>query len=116
MSLLGGRFDPEKKIFSPPPPKFPNSPQTPFRPLALAETPPPPPPGIFNKKNRSPLPGASDSPSPSPNRKKNIRNVHQVLAWRSFIENSRNGGLTGEEGGGGPKGPRVSAGNWWGGG
>ena len=78
--FLGGRFGPEKKIFSPPPPKIPNSPQTPSRPLPILE-PAPPPRGIFNKETTAPPPGASDSPFPLPEPKKikNIRNVHQAF-------------------------------------
>ena len=58
------------KILSPPPPQ--KSPQTPSQPLA---TPPalgrtPPPSGIFNKNRSLPLPGASDSPFPSPRAEK----------------------------------------------
>ena len=68
-ALLGGHFGPEKKIFSrPPPPKFPNSPQTPSRPLRLLEN--TPLLGISIKIDPPPPPGASDSPFPFPEQKK----------------------------------------------
>ena len=84
-SSPGGRFGPEKKKFSPHPPKFPRSPQTPSQPLG-------PPPGIFppllgfsSKKTRFPLAPAPRTP-PSPPRAekklKNIRNVHQAVDFQ----------------------------------
>ena len=67
----------------PPRPQFPNSPQTPFRPLGASPAwrAPPPPLLEFSVENRpSPLPAPRTPPSPSQTRKKikNIRNVHQV--------------------------------------
>ena len=82
---LGGHFGPEKKYLAPPPPKFPNSPQTPSRPLGPSRPGTPPPPGIFNKnqptKPPPPPPGASNYlfPLPEQKKRKNIRNVHQVV-------------------------------------
>ena len=78
--LLGGRFGPEKKnLAPPPPPKFPNSPQAPSRPLGPSPSwnhPPlpgtPPPSWVFQKKSDPPPPpGASDSPFPLPEQRKN---------------------------------------------
>ena len=69
-------FRPRKKIFSPPPPQFPTSPQTPSRPLGPSPSWRPPPSGISNKRSTPPL-APRTPPSPSPSRKKKIRNVHQ---------------------------------------
>ena len=70
---LGGDFGPEKKYLAPPPPK--TTPQTPSQPLASPSSPawedPPPPRGIFNKESSPPSPGASDSPFPCPQSRKN---------------------------------------------
>ena len=64
---------PKKKyLATPPPQKVPNSPQTPSRPLGTSRPGEPPPPGEFLMKNRSPTPpGASNSPFPLPEQKKN---------------------------------------------
>ena len=71
-------FRPRKKIFSPPPPeKFPNSLQTPSRPLGPSRPSPPPPLLGFSIKNRPPPPGASDSPFPLPEQKK-IKNNRKM--------------------------------------
>ena len=72
MLPLFGNFGPEKKKnLAPPPP--PNSSQTPSRTLGLPSPTRPgdPPPGIFSKNLFPPPPGASDSPFPSPEQKKN---------------------------------------------
>ena len=61
---------PEKNIYHPPPPKLPNSPQTPSRPLGPSPSWIPPPPGIFNK-NRSPPLLAPRTPLPPPRAEKN---------------------------------------------
>ena len=68
---LAGRFGPEKKIFSPHPPKFPSSPQTPSRPLGPSPGTPPPLSWDFQYKTDSPPspPSASDPP-PLPEQKK----------------------------------------------
>ena len=65
-NILMGISAPTKKVFTPPPPQFPNSPQTPSRPFG-PDTPP--------------LPSASDSTFPHLEEKKikNIRNVHQDI-------------------------------------
>ena len=60
-----------KKIFSPPPPKFPaDTLPAPRPPAPSPGRSPPPPPGIFNKNPTSPPPGASDSPGPPHSGKK----------------------------------------------
>ena len=72
-AFLGGNFGAEKKYLAPPAPQFPTDTLPAPRPA------PPfswknPPPGIFKKKtDPRPHPGASDSPFPSPSRKKNIK-------------------------------------------
>ena len=74
-SGLGGRFSPKKKIYPPPPPKkkFPDS-------LPLLGT---PPSWDFQLKADLPpvhlAPRTSPLPSPSRQKIKNIRNVHQVV-------------------------------------
>ena len=72
-------FRPRKKIFSPPPPSPRKQPPSPSPPPPLS--PGRPPLLGFSIENRPPpLPGASNSPFPSPEHQKikNIRNVHRV--------------------------------------
>ena len=81
-SQLGGHFGPEKKYLAPPPPKFPNSLQTPSRPLGPSPRTPPPLLGFSIKTKPPPPLGDMESPLPFPEQKnkkiKNIRNVHQA--------------------------------------
>ena len=69
--VLGGYFGPGKKYLAPPPPQFPNSLQTPSRPLGPSRPGDPPLLG-FSIKNRPPpppLPAPQTPPSASPSRK-----------------------------------------------
>ena len=79
--ILVGISAPKKKNFAAPP-KFPADT------LLAPHLGEPPPPGLgfsFKKNQPPPLPGASDTPFPSPERKKKIRNVHQVMNKRAFL-------------------------------
>ena len=62
-------FRPPKKIFSPPPPKFPTNNLPAPRPPNPSHLETPPPPGIFHKKLPHPLPAPCTPPSPPPSRK-----------------------------------------------
>ena len=77
-SLLGGNLGPGKKYLAPPP-KIPRRHPSRLPPPFSWET-QPPLLGFSIKKPTPLLPGALDSPFPSPEKKKikNIRNAHQV--------------------------------------
>ena len=80
---LGGRFGPEKKDLAPHPPQFPNSAQTPSRPLcpspSLLET---PPPLLLSNKNRPPPSRRLRLPLPPPRAKK-IKNIETSTNYYS---------------------------------
>ena len=89
-TCLGRHFGPEKKYFSPPPPKeFPNSPQTPPGPLAPPprENPPPPPSWDF-RWSTDPSPSrrlglSLPPPRPEKNKKYPKRPPSCVNLWLS---------------------------------
>ena len=68
---LGGHFGPEKKYLAPPPPTFPNSTETPSRPLRPFPSWRTPLSGIFNKKSTPSPPGGLGLPHPPPRTEKN---------------------------------------------
>ena len=83
-------FRPRKKIFSPPPPKFPNSPQTPSRPLGPSPSwrNRPPPLLEFQKKKIRPPPSRRlRLPFPLSEQKK-IKNIQTSSKPSTFLLNS----------------------------